>query len=98
MEATLAGLLAGMTTMGSLIAGLFFFRFWRRTGDALFVYFGISFWLLAVGQALSVLSDTPRDDQSWIYLIRLASFVLLIVGIVGKNVKGRASRGIARRK
>jgi hypothetical protein len=92
----MADLLAGMITMGSLIAGLFFFRFWRRTGDALFVYFGISFWLLAGGQILSVLFETPREDQSWIYFIRLAGFVLLIVGIVGKNIRGSRSRDLAK--
>ena len=92
----MAQLLAGMITMGCLVAGLFFFRFWRRTGDALFVSFGVSFWLLAVGQSMSILFGTPREDQSWIYLIRLAAFVVLIVGIVGKNLKGSHSRDIAK--
>jgi hypothetical protein len=78
--------LQGMTTMGFLISGLFFFRFWRRTRDMLFVYFGISFLLLAIGQAFSALASFPSDDQSWIYLWRLAAFTLLIVGIIAKNV------------
>jgi hypothetical protein len=81
----------GMTTMGFLIAGLFFFRFWQRTRDRLFVYFGVSFFVLAISQTLIAISDIPREDQSWIYLLRFAAFVLLIVGIVGKNFRRSAS-------
>ena len=82
--------ISGLTTMGYFIAGLFFFRFWRRTSDLLFAYFGVSFVLLATSQALSVITFMPRDDQSWIYLLRLAAFMLLIAGIVSKNVGVKA--------
>lgn len=83
--------LSGLTTMGFIIAGLFFFRFWRRTNDILFVYFGASFCILALSQALAAISGIPREDQSWIYLLRLAAFLLLIVGIIGKNFRRRPS-------
>jgi len=79
--------ISGMTTMGLVVASLFFLRFWRRTGDTLFVYFGMSFCLLAVSQALAAISGVPGDDRSWIYLLRLAGFLLLIVGIVSKNLR-----------
>ncbi len=91
------GFISGMTTMGYLSAGLFFFRFWWRTRDKLFVYFGVSFVLLAVGQALSILADIPRDDESWIYLPRLAAFTLLIVGIIAKNLGESGSPGRAQK-
>jgi uncharacterized membrane protein HdeD (DUF308 family) len=90
--------LSGMITMGYAIAALFFFRFWWRTRDPLFVMFAIAFICFAVNQALTALLDIPRDEQSWIYMLRLAGFVLLIFGIVGKNVgkkpprQGRAPR------
>jgi hypothetical protein len=87
-------LIGGMITMGYVIAGLFFFRFWRRTGDTLFIYFGISFLLLALGPPMSMWLETPREDQSWIYLIRLAAFVVLIVGIVSKNLQGTRRGGL----
>jgi hypothetical protein len=83
---------SGMTTMGYVVAGLFFVRFWWRTSDRLFVYFGVSFCMLAISQAGSALAGLPSEGQSWIYLLRLAAFTLLIVGIIGKNV------GDARRK
>jgi hypothetical protein len=82
--------LTGMITMGFLVAALLFFRFWRRTHDKLFVFFGVAFILFALSQGFAVLSGTPREDYSWIYLVRLAGFVLLIVAIVGKNVSQKA--------
>jgi len=83
---------SGMIAMGFLTAGLFFFRFWRRTGDKLFIAFGPAFCLLALNQALVVAAGIPREEQSWIYLLRLAAFALLIVAIVAKNMNG-AGRG-----
>lgn len=85
--------MSGMTTMGFLIAGLFFFRFWWRTSDALFVYFGIAFSMLALSQALVSLAGIPSEGQSWIYLLRLAAFTLLIVGIIAKNFGEGRRRG-----
>lgn len=78
--------LSGAITMGFLTAGLFFFRFWRKTEDTLFIYFGVSFWLLAASQMMTIVIELPNDDQSWIYMLRLAAFVVLIIGIVGKNL------------
>jgi hypothetical protein len=83
--------LSGMITMGFVIASLFFFRFWWRTRDMLFVYFGVAFCLLAISQALNAIAGIPGDDQAWIYLLRFVAFALLIVGIVAKNV-GDATR------
>lgn len=78
--------LSGMVTMGYLTAALFFFRFWWRTGDLLFVLFAVAFVCFAGNQALTVVLVIPRDEQSWTYLLRLLGFGLLIFGIVGKNV------------
>jgi hypothetical protein len=87
--------LSGMTTMGYLLASLYFFRFWRRTNDGLFIYFGVSFSMLALSQALTTVTSSPGDDQSWVYLLRFAAFTLLIVGIVAKNL-GETSRKVKR--
>ena len=82
--------LTGMITMGFFVAALLFFRFWRRTSDRLFMFFGVAFILFALSQALTVLSGMAREDYSWIYLVRLAGFVLLIVAIVSKNLSPKA--------
>ncbi len=84
-------LLNGMTTMGFLIAALFFLRFWRRTDDLLFATFSVAFLLLALNQVLIGLSVMPREDESLLYLPRRAAFALLIVAIVWKNLAGGPS-------
>ena len=89
MDVSLAQFLMGANTLGFLIAALFFLRFWRRTRDGLFLAFSIAFFLLMANQALVALSGVPREEQSWMYLLRLAGFSLLIVAIVAKNVGAR---------
>jgi hypothetical protein len=77
--------LSGLITMGYLVAGLFFLRFWRRTGDSLFLAFALAFWLLGLTQALLALANIPIEERSWLYLIRLAAFSLILFSIWAKN-------------
>lgn len=77
----------GMISGGYLIAGLFLLKFWKRSNDALFAAFAMAFWLLALNQFLLVAAGVPREEQSWIYLLRLAAFVLIAVAIVHKNTR-----------
>lgn len=80
---------SGLITMGYLIAGLFFLRFWHRTRDRLFMIFAIAFWLFAGNQALVALAGVTREEQTWFYFLRLAGFLLIIAGIIAKNVGPR---------
>lgn len=82
----MAGFLSGMITAGFLVAALFFFRFWTRTGDSLFATFGIAFLLFAIGQAISVTFDFLQDDKTLVYVLRLLGFGLLLVAIAWKNL------------
>jgi hypothetical protein len=77
--------LSGMVTAGSLAAGLFFARFWARSHDSLFLAFTAAFWLLALNQLLVSLVDEAEDRQSWLYLLRVAAFLLIAIAIVRKN-------------
>jgi hypothetical protein len=79
--------LSGAVTLGFLIAALFFFRFFARTADSLFKWFGVAFLLLAAGQALVTLLDVTSEERSWIFLLRLAAFVMLAVAILRKNTR-----------
>ena len=81
---------AGAITMGHAIAGLFFLRFWVRTRDRLFLSFAAAFSLMSLNQGLLTFFGYPREEQSWIYLIRLAAFILIIVAILRKNVGARS--------
>ena len=77
--------LSGAITLAFLIAGLFFLRFWKRTQDGLFIAFALAFWLLGLGQALLSFADIPVEERSWLYLLRLAAFSLILISIWRKN-------------
>lgn len=78
--------LSGLITMCFAAIGLCFIRFWVLHRDPLFVCFGIAFWLLATNQALVGLAIVPHEVQSWVYLLRVAAFVVIAVAIVLKNI------------
>ncbi len=79
----------GLITMGYLIAGLFFLRFWARTREGLFAAFSAAFWLLALNQGLVAISGVPREEQTWFYLLRLVAFLIIIAAVVAKNLRTR---------
>jgi hypothetical protein len=85
-------LLSGMNTGGFLVAALFFFRFWWRTSDGLFLSFSAAFILFAVNQVLTGLSVTGQENQSLLYLPRVFAFALLIAAIISKNLARNSNR------
>jgi hypothetical protein len=82
---TLLDFLSGAITAGFAIAGFFFLRFWRRTRESLFLAFAAAFWLLGGAQALLTFTDIPVEERSWLFLLRLAAFSLILVSIWRKN-------------
>ena len=82
---TLLDFLSGAITMGFLVAGFFFLRFWKRTRESLFVAFAAAFWLLGLVQALLAFTNIPVEERSWLFLLRLAAFILILVSIWRKN-------------
>lgn len=80
--------LNGATFMGSLVAALYFFRFWRDTRDRLFVLFGIAFGLLALNRGALALSQHTAESEPYYYLARLAAFLLIAFAVVDKNRRG----------
>ena len=79
--------LSGIIIAGFAVAGLFFLRFWRETGDRLFAIFATSFWLLCLQRILLSVHYAAASDENaaYLYLIRLVAYVLIIVGILDKN-------------
>ena len=76
--------LLGMLVMASIVAGLFFLRFWRQTHDRLFLIFAAAFFLL--GLNWFCLTFVQRDEvDSAVYAIRLLAFVLILIAIADKN-------------
>jgi hypothetical protein len=83
---------AGMITMGMIVCAAFFFRFWLRSKDSLFLAFSLAFVLLALSHALTAFLRIPLEERSWLYLLRLAAYALLIFAILRKNVARGAQR------
>jgi len=71
--------LSGAFTFGAFVASLLFLRFWRRTGDKLFLAFSLAFGLLGVAQSIIAMTNVYFEDRSAAYLIRLAAFAIIIV-------------------
>jgi uncharacterized membrane protein HdeD (DUF308 family) len=79
-------MLLGAIAMASLVAGLFFLRFWRDTGDRLFLYFAISFLVEGVNRAALGMSADPNEGRPFFYFVRFLSFLLILIAIAQKNL------------
>ncbi|AQR73479.1 DUF5985 family protein [Sphingomonas sp. LM7] len=82
---TLTAFLSGAITLGFATAALFFLRFWRDTRDELFLAFAAAFLLLGFGQAILALGGIPDEQRSWVYLVRLVAFLIILYAILRKN-------------
>ena len=85
MSSPLANFISGVIAMGFLVCAAFFMRFWSRTRDSLFASFAVAFLLLAVAQSLVTILGLPLEERSWLYLLRLTAFLIIIVAILRKN-------------
>jgi hypothetical protein len=81
--------LLGAIAMGCAIAALLFLRFWRDTRDRLFLYFALSFLIEAFNRAIFALNGASLEEARLYYLIRLASYLLILWAIIEKNLRPR---------
>ena len=84
--------LLGALAMGCLTVAMFFLKFWRSSGDRLFLYFALSFLTEAINRTAFALGEYARDDSPLYYGIRLLSYSLILWAILEKNWVGRAAR------
>ena len=75
----------GAIAMGFGIAGMFFLRFWRDTRDSLFGMFALAFFVLGLNRVALAASGQPSEASPWLYVIRLAGFLLILTAIINKN-------------
>ncbi|MGE3316534.1 MAG: DUF5985 family protein [Planctomycetaceae bacterium] len=78
--------LSGLITMGHASAGLFFLRFWTKTGDRLFVMFALAFWLLGLIRILIAIQEDASEEHVF-YWFRLIAYLAILIAIVDKNVR-----------
>ena len=84
--------LLGMISMGSAVAALLFLRFWRSGGERLFLWFAAAFLVEAVNRALFAWYGATDEATGPYLAARLVFFLLILGGIVEKNVRGRGAR------
>lgn len=76
----------GAMAAASWAAALFFLKFWHETHDRLFAFFSFAFLLLGLTRlGRVVLSDAPVEGHTFLYWIRLAAFLLILIAIIDKN-------------
>jgi uncharacterized membrane protein HdeD (DUF308 family) len=92
MNPEINSVLLGAVAMASLVAALFFLKFWRQTRDALFLLFAIAFGVDAAMRLVLGLSHVTAEQEPFFYMARLATFGLIIVAIVQKNRLKKPSR------
>jgi hypothetical protein len=81
-------LISGIVAMGCWVVGLFFWQFWHRSRDRLFGVFSIAFFVLGIERVIPVFLKLPDDEsRAPLYLVRLAAFALILIGIIDKNRK-----------
>ena len=78
-------MLIGAIAVGWLVAGLFFFRFWRQTRDRFFLWFALSFWIESVNRVALGLVVGASEEHPMFYVFRLIAYGLILLAIWQKN-------------
>ena len=85
MTTAMNDLLIGGIAMASFVIALFFLKYWRSTGDRFFLFFSLSFLIDGLNRImLSPIAPSTEDAPAY-YLVRLASYALILYAIWDKN-------------
>ncbi|MEO8313657.1 MAG: DUF5985 family protein [Pseudomonadota bacterium] len=82
--------LLGIVVSASLIAALFFLKFWRKTRDPLFLAFALAFAIEGLNRVAFLFLERPNEGSPAIYVVRLLAFLLILAAILRKNSGNRS--------
>ena len=85
MTSHVVNVLTGAVAMASLVATMFFLRFWRQTRDIFFLLFAVAFGIDAASRFALGLRPASSEAEPLFYLARLVMFVVIIAAVVLKN-------------
>jgi len=85
MAPMLQSFLQGAAAMGSLVAALFFLRFWTRTSDSFFLFFSAAFLIEGLSRVPLVFEHAADETEPLYYLPRLVAFSLIVLAVILKN-------------
>lgn len=80
----------GMLTMATLMAALFFLRYWRVGRERLFLFLSLAFVAFSASWAALAMIRPSYEHRSVVYLLRLLAFAAIMIGIADKNRRSRA--------
>lgn len=80
----------GMLTMATLMAALFFLRYWRIGRERLFLFLSLAFVAFSASWAALAMIIPSYEHRSAVYLLRLLAFAAIMIGIADKNRRTRA--------
>jgi len=78
--------LLGFVAACSLMAALFFLKFWKTTRDVLFLAFALFFLTQGITGFALLGIDHPNEAGFWNALIRFMAVIGLLAAILWKNV------------
>ncbi len=83
--------LSGILVVLASAIALYQVRFWRRSKDRLFLYFAIGFALMAANRTALFLVSDESETRTYVYVVRLLAFAIILWGIWDKNRSARGS-------
>lgn len=85
-------MLLGAVVLATMVAALFFLRFWRTTGDRFFLIFALSFFIDGLNRMFLTPATPATEEVPTYYLVRLISYALILYAIVDKNLSRRKDK------
>jgi uncharacterized membrane protein HdeD (DUF308 family) len=77
--------LLGFIAACSLVATIFFLRYWRDARDPLFLAFAAFFGIQGMVTIAVLLLPNPNEGNVWVFLMRLLSVLWVLGAILWKN-------------
>lgn len=80
-QAVLLGAIASLC----LVAAMYFVRYWHSTRDRFFLFLVAAFTMEGLNRFLAGWAGAWSEDSPPQYLVRLASYGLIVIAIIDKN-------------
>jgi uncharacterized membrane protein HdeD (DUF308 family) len=77
--------LLGFISACSLVAAVFFLKYWRDARDPLFLAFAAFFGIHWITHSTVLLLSRPNEGNLWLFLMRLLSVLWVLGAILWKN-------------
>ncbi len=77
--------LLGFISACSMVAAVFFLKYWRDARDPLFLAFAAFFGMQGIVHCIVLLLPRPNEGYFWVFLIRLLSVLAPLGAILWKN-------------